>query len=269
MERRKFLKGSAVGIGAGALASSLVAKASDEHKAEPSTPTLRPLGRPEDFIVPSGNIIILTDAENSAAVFATPAPYVFKGVMLSRGATRLLKESWFGGTDLVPALTVETANGLAPGSVAGWISLHPGLKLADKPVAWPTSEVYVDQPQTLSVDGLKTIELGLGKLITRRIGAQTVYYHEAAQSLPAGTVPIIDELISIPADSDVATARFKASAYQIHAANKCAACASCAVCAGCVFCAEVNFYVGAVGTAGLIGLAGLASSIPLPGGTNA
>jgi hypothetical protein len=252
MERRAFLKGSAVAVGIGSLAAKLDGVQSLGGGLGSHPPARSTTGR---FIVPSGDVVILTDPAKSAAVFVTPGPAALKGIALSRGATTVLSQSWFGGEELLATDAIETAEEVTPEAVEAWVDGHPGLMLTDtQPAVWPVAEGAVEQPQPLSVDGLELIALGPGRLLTRRVGTHVVYYHEAAKPLPAGTVPLIDDLISLPADPELALPQIKSTISRLRPNVLCCVCA---VCAACSLCSGSLHYVGCVGLVGLVGLAGL------------
>jgi hypothetical protein len=211
-----------------------------------------------EFLVPSSDVIVLTDANKTAAVYGTAtSPF---GTMLSHGATKILFESWFG-TTVNPMTHASSKAQIDHSAAQQWATGHPGLEISVKPPA--AQAVHVEQIQAgrqLQIGTLKPVKLSPGRLMQRQIQNHKVYYHEAATAMSPNVVPRIDAPLSISADQSITVAQLRARPAPL-VGNKCAGCAGCAVCAGCAFCAEVNFYVGAVGFVGLVGLIGLASSV--------
>lgn len=211
-----------------------------------------------EFLVPSSDVIVLTDANKTAAVYGTTtSPF---GSMLSHGATKILFESWFS-TTVNPMTAASSKAQIEHGAAQQWATGHPGLKIsAAPPTAQPLHVEQIKAARTLQIGTMKPVMLSPGRLMQRQIQNHKVYYHEAATALSPNAVPRINEPLSISADQSITVAQLRSRPAPL-VGNKCAGCAGCAVCAGCAFCAELNFYVGAVGFVGLVGLIGLASSV--------
>jgi hypothetical protein len=223
------------------------------------------------FAVPSTDLILLTDEKWSASVFATPASQF--GLMLSRGATRFLYHTLFSSHALTIDRTVTELR-LEPdlgarfnADVIPWLEKHPGLTISDAPPALTPvnqQEVAVSAQSSLRAPGLKSVDVGPGRVLSRHIAGFLVQYHIRAQPLPEGTVPIIEapQSVGIHLEPEVPSAlpQFLPKRTTAVAGVRCAACAGCAICAGCAFCGQANFAVGAVGLGGLVGLIGLATT---------
>jgi hypothetical protein len=221
------------------------------------------------FVVPSTDLILLTDENWSAGIFTTPE-YQW-GLMLSRGAIRFLYHSWFSdqamavdrivtelhlGSDIAPRFNTD---------VMPWLAKHPGLIISNTPPSFTPvrqEEVTASTQRSLSTTGLKSVTVTPGRVLTRHIAGFLVQYHSRAEPLPDGTVPIIDtpQTVGLSQEPD-AFLLFMPRPTSGSVAASCGVCGACATCAGCALCGNVNFSVAATHATALGAIVNLAAAI--------
>ena len=217
----------------------------------------------EEFLIPTSVIVILTDSPRTAGIFVTPKPSKYKASMMSHGATQLLYSSWFEEAaapvrNFGTLLQLPAFRTTAPQEIGAFARGTPGFALSKTPLnAQPVVQRQTAAGERLSAPGLDPLVLNKGRLLTRQIGTNTVYYHETAAPIQPGLVPIIDRPFAIPADV-VEAPEMMVSRGQAFPGSGCGACA---ICVGCIICGDVNY---AVATTGLLAMAALGRVVPLP-----